>query len=480
MTPRTQVEWLDLTDTEEENRRKIRDSAYSRFPVVEGDAHQVVGIVQVKDLLTQMLGGRPFDIRAAVRPAFYLPDTVTALRALELFKQRGEPMALVVDEYGDFEGMLTLHDILQSLVGDIARAGRGGRAGGGAARRRLVARRRHAADRRGQGPHRPARAARREGGDFHTLGGFMMARINRVPAVGDRVEVGGFRFEVVNMDGRRVDRVLITPPKRQEAHAMTRLDRSFSRTARRCWRSMPARPAASGKRSAHDMPRPDAVLCVSAHWCTEAPVVSAAARARDDPRFLRLPRAALPPLSDAGRAGAGARASRRCSRRRASPAPSIRERGLDHGAWVPLRVDVSAADIPVASSSRCSRGATRRGIAARAARWRRCARKVCWCSATGGAVHNLREMRARRRRRRPPGRSDFDDWLAATLAAGDEAELLDWQRRAPEPRRAHPTPEHFLPLFVAYGAAGPGARGDALHHGFTLGSMSMAAYRFAA
>jgi putative hemolysin len=213
MTPRTQVEWLDLTDPEEENRRKIHDSDYSRFPVVEGASHQVIGIVQVKDLLTQMLGGRPFDIKGVVRPAFYLPDTVTALRALELFKHRSEPMALVVDEYGDFEGVVTLDDILQSLVGDI---GAPGEEGGPAVVRRddgswIV---------EGMLPidevmdltglHDLPNA---DSGDFHTLGGFMMARINRIPTVGDRVDVGGVRFEVVTMDGRRVDRVLITPPE---------------------------------------------------------------------------------------------------------------------------------------------------------------------------------------------------------------------------------------------------------------------------
>jgi putative hemolysin len=212
MTPRTKVEWLDLTDPQEENRRKIHDSDYSRFPVVEGDSHQVIGIVEVKALLTQMLGSRPFDIKSVVRPAFYLPDTVTALRALELFKQRSEPMALVIDEYGDFEGVLTLHDILQSLVGDI---GAPGEEGGAAVVRRadgswIV---------EGMLPIDEVMdltglrdLAGAESGEFHTLGGFMMARVNRIPAVGDRVEVGGFRFEVVNMDGRRVDRVLISPP----------------------------------------------------------------------------------------------------------------------------------------------------------------------------------------------------------------------------------------------------------------------------
>ncbi len=213
MTPRTQVEWLDLTDSEDENRRKIRDSAYSRFPVVEGGPQHVVGIVQVKDLHTAALAGRPFDLRAALGAPLFLPNTVTALRALEIFKKSGAPMALVVDEYGDFEGIITLHDILQSLVGDIADPAD--------ADSQAVVRRDDGSwlvdgmitadevkDLTGL-PRLPGE----DSDDFQTLGGFLMARINRVPKVGDHISVAGIRFEVVDMDGRRVDRVLIIPPK---------------------------------------------------------------------------------------------------------------------------------------------------------------------------------------------------------------------------------------------------------------------------
>jgi len=211
MTPRTQIEWLDLDDPAEETRRRIRDSAYSRFPVVRGGSHHVLGIAQVKDLLAAVLAGETFDLSAAVRPPLYLPDTVTVLRALEVFKSSGEPMALVVDEYGDIEGVVTLNDILQALVGDIPGAG-----------------------------DTDPRVVRREDGtwlidgmvgldelkqvlgvsrlpgedaDFHTLGGYIMARLNRVPMKADRVTAGGFSFEIVEMDGRRVDRVLISQIK---------------------------------------------------------------------------------------------------------------------------------------------------------------------------------------------------------------------------------------------------------------------------
>jgi putative hemolysin len=213
MTPRTQIEFLDLDDPEEEIRRHIRDSPYSRFPVVQGGTHQLAGILQVKDLLSASLDGQPFNLRAVLRPPLFLPNTVTVLRALEVFKSSGEPMALVVDEYGDLEGLVTLTDILEALVGELPEAG-----------------------------ETDPRIVKREDGtwlidgmvgldelkqvlgvtqlpgedpDFHTLGGYLMARLNRVPMVADRIIAGDWRFEIVEMDGRRVDRVLVVPVKTQ-------------------------------------------------------------------------------------------------------------------------------------------------------------------------------------------------------------------------------------------------------------------------
>jgi putative hemolysin len=209
MTPRTQIEWLDLDDPEAENRRKIRESAYSRFPVAQGGTQQVVGIVQAKDLLAGCLAGQPFNLRAATRPPLYLPNTVTALRVLEVFKTAGEPMALIVDEYGDLEGLVTPSDILERLVGDIP--------GSPEADQRAV----HRDDGTwlidgmvGLDELKQLLGVSRlpgEDADFHTLGGYLMARLNRVPMDADRITAGDYRFEVVKMDGRRVDRVLVSP-----------------------------------------------------------------------------------------------------------------------------------------------------------------------------------------------------------------------------------------------------------------------------
>ncbi len=213
MTPRTQLEWLDLQDDPEESRRKVRDSDYSRFPVFDGGPQQVAGIVQVKDILTAELNGQTFDLKPLVRPAMFIPETATALRALEMFRKSGEPMELVVDEFGDLQGAVTLTDILQSLVGDIAEPGEPSSP---------------SIERRPDGSFivdgmTPLDQVRdllnvvtgdeADSGDYHTLGGFVMARLHRIPAVGSRIEVGGVQYEVIGMDGRRVDRVLITPLK---------------------------------------------------------------------------------------------------------------------------------------------------------------------------------------------------------------------------------------------------------------------------
>jgi putative hemolysin len=214
MTPRTQIEFLDLDDEVDEVQRRIRESNFSRFPVVQGGTHQLVGIMQVKDLYDAALGGAEFDIRAVLHAPLFLPNTVTVLRALEVFKTSGESMALVVDEYGDLEGLVTLHDILQALVGELP--------GGEAGDPRVVHRDDGswlfdgmvALDEVKQALRLPHLSG--EDTDFHTLGGYLMARLNRVPMVADRIIAGGYRFEVVEMDGRRVDRVMVVPVETKE------------------------------------------------------------------------------------------------------------------------------------------------------------------------------------------------------------------------------------------------------------------------
>ena len=217
MTPRTEVEGLDLGDPAAENRRKIIKSDFSRFPVFEGEPRHLIGVVQVKDVLTQLLSDKPFDLRAVTKSPLFLPENSTALHALELFRRSGAAMLFIVDEYGDFQGIVTLHDILQALVGDIVI--RGEKPASPIVRRddgSLEVEGLVGVDEVRDLMPLPVAAGERKGA-YHTVGGLVMARLNRVPQAGDKVRVGGFRFEVLAMDGRRVDRVLVVPPAKAKS-----------------------------------------------------------------------------------------------------------------------------------------------------------------------------------------------------------------------------------------------------------------------
>jgi len=223
------------------------------------------------------------------------------------------------------------------------------------------------------------------------------------------------------------------------------------------------------------LPRPDAVLCVSAHWMTNVPALSRAERPETIHDFYGFPEPLYqlsyhPP-------GAPALADRAAELlQKAEMSPAIDPaRGLDHGAWCPLRSIYPKANVPVTQLAiqprRDAAWHFKLGQALAPLR-----RENILILASGGAVHNLRDL-ARAGGGTPDWAKRFDDWLATAVEAGDTEALLDWER-APEARRAHPSEDHFLPIFVAMGAAGRGARGRRVHDGFSLGSLSLAAFRF--
>ena len=240
----------------------------------------------------------------------------------------------------------------------------------------------------------------------------------------------------------------------------------------------PGETGAFWQRLAQQLPRPEAVLCISAHWMTEKPAVSGPARNDTIHDFYGFPEPLYRMTYPAP--GAPALAERVASLLAAAGIDGAIDgaRGLDHGAWVPLRIMYPAADIPTLQLSiqpdRDAAWHHRLGAALAPLR-----SEGVLIIGSGGAVHNLRGLSWQGG---PPASwaTAFDDWLAGALAKGREAELLAWTERAPHAREAQPTPDHFLPLFVALGAAGTGARGKRLHGGFTLGSLSMAAFEFAA
>ncbi len=219
MTPRTQMEALDITDPPEALKKQILDSRHLRFPVVEGSPDRVIGVVEVRDLLAQQFTGRAFDLAAATKPALYIPETVSALKALEILRSERSRIGFVVDEYGGFLGVVTLADLLSALVSELPTAGPDQAPG-------MV--------RRDDGSYlvdglMPVDVLKHAFGlalpdederSYHTVAGLVMERLRRVPRPADSVELHGVRFEVMDMDGRRVDKVLVTlPPGRREPGA---------------------------------------------------------------------------------------------------------------------------------------------------------------------------------------------------------------------------------------------------------------------
>jgi len=210
MTPRPEIVWLDITDTPDIIRNKILTGEYSRFPVCESSLDNVKGLIRAVSLLDQLLRGQPLNLTDNLEAALFVPETASALNMLETFKQARHHTALVLDEQGGIQGLVTLTNLLEEMVGDVTIS---------------------------KGMIEPQAVQRQDGSwlldgmlpvprfkdllnikelpdeerTYQTLGGFVMAQLGRIPAPGDTFEVQGQRFEVVDMDGHRVDMVLVAP-----------------------------------------------------------------------------------------------------------------------------------------------------------------------------------------------------------------------------------------------------------------------------
>ncbi len=204
MTPRTDLDWIDRTDPAREIIDTLRNSPHSRFVVCDGSVDNVVGIARAKDMLDTMLGGKELSISEVLRQPVVMPDTVTALDALERLRSDPLGLALVMDEYGSFEGVVTAADVLHSIVGEPDETDAGHDADGPAAAGVLYLDGMLPVDElksRLALPDLPAE------GSYHTLGGLVLALLRRVPHTGDKIVFAGWLFEVIQMEGRRVDRV---------------------------------------------------------------------------------------------------------------------------------------------------------------------------------------------------------------------------------------------------------------------------------
>lgn len=211
MTHRPDIVWLDINDPLLEITQAIRDSTYSRFPACDGSLDNVLGMLHVKDLLLQSMAGQHLDLKAALQAPIYVIENSSILKVLELFKQTGQQAALVIQEYGDIEGLITFNDILEAIVGDISSRDE-------LDHPQVVQRDDGSWLLDGMLPIDELKEIlnvrvlpEESGGDYETLAGFMLTELGRIPAPADHFEWNKFRFEVMDMDGRRIDKVLVQP-----------------------------------------------------------------------------------------------------------------------------------------------------------------------------------------------------------------------------------------------------------------------------
>lgn len=210
MTPRQEIRWLDIDGTFKNLKRLIGKHPHSYFPVCKDSLDKVLGVVRTEDLLASFLMEDKFDFAKCLHKPIYVPETTEVWKVIELFKRTGIHMALVVDEYGSILGLISLADILEEIVGDIPNVDE-------------IDDRDIMKTKDGsylvdglisiedfKAYFKIHKLPEEQTGDFHTVGGFIMEQLGRMPNEDDRFESSGLRFQVVDMDGNRVDKVLIT------------------------------------------------------------------------------------------------------------------------------------------------------------------------------------------------------------------------------------------------------------------------------
>ena len=215
LTPRSDIVYLDLRDSAEATREKLRRDAHSVIPLCDGGLDHVTGFVRSTRVLAQVVDAKTLDLPSLAEPALFVPETMTLMKLLEQFKRTHLPVALVVDEFGDVEGLVSLTDVISAIVGDlpsepgeepsiVQREDGSWLMDGGLD---LTAVLRTLDD--------ESLASDEDRQHYYTLGGLAMLALGRVPKTGDVFERGDYRFEIVDMDGNRVDRVLVSrvPPR---------------------------------------------------------------------------------------------------------------------------------------------------------------------------------------------------------------------------------------------------------------------------
>ncbi len=209
MTYRTDIIALDLDDTVKENLQKMIISGRSYFPAYEKNLDNIVGMVSVKDILAKIVESGTVDIREKITKPLFVPEAISVLKLLELFKELGVHIALITDEYGGIQGIITLHDILEAIVGDV-------RSLGEPVETPVVVREDGSWLIDGDMPIDKLKEIlsvdafpEEEGGYYRTIAGLIMYVSQRIPKTGDYIELKELRYEVVDMDGNRIDKILV-------------------------------------------------------------------------------------------------------------------------------------------------------------------------------------------------------------------------------------------------------------------------------
>ena len=216
MTPRTEIEWIDLDQSNEEILADIRASNHGRFPAGHDNLDAVQGIIQAKDFLNKMVAGEPFNPAELLQTPLFIPESMQAMKVLEMIRLAGVHEALVIDEYGGLLGMITLYDVLAAIVGEMP----------------------------GPGDENEPQIVKREDGSYlldgllsidefkelfeiddlpdedrvgyQTVGGFILSYLGNIPTTGLSFDWSDLHFEVLDMDGRRIDKIMVAPMKQKD------------------------------------------------------------------------------------------------------------------------------------------------------------------------------------------------------------------------------------------------------------------------
>lgn len=215
MTPRTEIDWIDVASTPQEIRQALIETGHTRIPVADGSVENIVGVMQIRDVVAALLEDQPLDLKRLCRPAPVIPDLMDAMDALAVLRNAEVPLALVHDEYGHLDGIVTPGSLLAALAGTFAHDIEHGeepalveRDDGswlisGAASADLLS------DRLGI-----AMPAER---DYSTVAGFALSVLKHLPDTGEKFRHDGWNFEIVDMDGRKIDKLIASRPRKRPA-----------------------------------------------------------------------------------------------------------------------------------------------------------------------------------------------------------------------------------------------------------------------